>query len=158
MNEFLSDSDELERRESMFKENSAICEQLICVDEIMFELVQKQIESQVAQFQTIIVQLATIQCVSENDELDDDDDIVQVVQDQTRLELLDETDETDELDIVVMLAAVEKFHNENFLDDVDVLPIDSIDEDDEIERQTHRDDVIFQQIESDDDEVDDDDI
>lgn len=158
VNEFLSDSDERERRESTFKENSAICEQLICVDEIMFELVQKLIESQVAQFQTIIVQLATIQCVSENDELDDDDDIVQVVQDQTRLELLDEGDETDELDIVVMLAVVEKFHNENFLDDVDVLPIDSTDEDDEIERQIHRDDVIFQQIESDDDEVDDDDI
>lgn len=158
VNEFSWDSDERERRESMFKENSVICERLIWDDETMFERVQKLIDWQVAQFQTTIVLLATIQCVSDVDELDDDDDIVLDVLEIMQQQILDENDETDELDIVVMWAVVEKFHSENFRDDVDVSQIDSTDEDDEIELQILLDDVIYIQTDLDDDEVDDDDI
>ena len=131
VNEFLSDSNEREFRESTFKENSAICERLIWCDEIMFELVQRLIDWLVAQFQTIIVKLATMQCVSDVDELDDSatDELV-----ATQLEADDEIDELDDFD-----------------DELDVLQADSIDELDDDEHILHLDEHL------DDDEVVDDD-
>jgi hypothetical protein len=90
----------------------------------MYELVQKKIVSQVAQFQTIIVQLAIIQCASDVDELDDYDDIVVDVLVAMQLEAVDELDETDEIDGVAMNQAVDVLVVECFRDDVETQQIE----------------------------------
>ena len=101
-NEWCWDSYELERQESMFKESSAICEQLIWDDETMYELVQKQTVWLVAQFQTSIVKLAIIHYASDVDDVDDMVAIRTDVLVAMRLEAVDEIDEDDETDIVAM--------------------------------------------------------
>ena len=101
-NEWCWDSYELERQESMFKESSAICEQLIWDDETMYELVQKQTVWLVAQFQTSIVKLAIIHYASDVDDVDDTVAIRTDVLVAMQREAVDETDEDDETDIVAM--------------------------------------------------------
>lgn len=86
----------------------------------MFELVQRLIVSLVAQFQTNIVLYATMQCVSDVDELDDCDDTKVDVLVAMQLEIYDETDENDEIDDVATNQAVDVLVVDCFRDDVDV--------------------------------------
>lgn len=161
VNEWCWDLCELEHRESTFKENSAICELLIWDDEIMFELVQKLIESQVAQLQINIVKLVIIHCASDVDDVDDDDVIVLDVFDVMQQSIVDERDEIDEIDIVVMnLVPVAQDIDVWFRDEREQQQIDWIDETDELDEiELEAVDEIIQDVQDlDDDEVDDDDI
>jgi len=159
VNEWCWDLCELEHRESTFKENSAICDVLIWDDEIMFELVQRQIAWQVAQLQINIVKLVIIQCAFDVDDVDDIELINIDVLDVMQQQIADEIDENDETLIVVMNQNI--LHIDvSFRDEIEHKQIDwtdELDDDDDI-----LDEVIIETqntVQSlDDDEVDDDDI